>query len=56
MITGGGSDVAGKIFARIIQNRLQVIVEGLLPDSQCGFQRGCGCGYDFCGKAVDGKD
>ena len=33
-------DVVGKIFARIIQNHLQVIAEGLLPDSQCGFWKG----------------
>jgi len=26
-------DVVGKVFARVIQNRLQVIAEGLLPDS-----------------------
>ena len=31
-----------KIFTQIIQDRLQVIAEGLLPDSQCGFRRGCG--------------
>ena len=28
---------------RIIQERLQVIAEQLLPDSQCGFRRGRGC-------------
>ena len=36
-------DVAGKLFARIIQERLQVIAERILPDSQCGFRRGRGC-------------
>jgi len=36
-------DVVGKIFAQIIQDRLQVIAEGLLPDSQCGFRGGRGC-------------
>ena len=25
------------------QNRLQVIVKGLLPDSQCDFRKGRGC-------------
>jgi len=30
-------DAVGKIFAQIIQDHLQVIAEGLLPDSQCGF-------------------
>ena len=36
-------DVIGKLFAQIIQDHLQVIAEGLLPDSQCGFQSGRGC-------------
>jgi len=36
-------DVVGKIFGRIVQNRLQAIAEGLLPDSQCGFRKGRGC-------------
>ncbi len=36
-------DVAGKVFARIIQERLQVIAEEILPDSQCGFRKGRGC-------------
>ena len=36
-------DVMGKILARIIQDRLQVIAESILPDSQSGFRKGCGC-------------
>ena len=36
-------DVLGKVSARVIQNRLQVIAEGLLPDSQSGFRKGRGC-------------
>ena len=36
-------DVAGKLFAQIIQNRLQHIAEFVLPDSQCGFRKGRGC-------------
>ena len=36
-------DVVGKVFARIIQNRLQAIAEDILPESQCGFRRGRGC-------------
>lgn len=36
-------DVVGKLFARVIQERLQVIAERVLPDSQCGFRRGRGC-------------
>ena len=35
-------DVAGKLFARIIQNRLQDIAKFDLPESQCGFRKGCG--------------
>lgn len=36
-------DVAGKVFARLIQERLSSIAERLLPDSQCGFRKGRGC-------------
>ena len=36
-------DVVGKVFARIIQERLQVVAERLLPESQCGFRKGMGC-------------
>ena len=36
-------DVAGKVFARIVQERIQVIAEEILPDSQCGFRKGRGC-------------
>ena len=36
-------DVVGKIFARIIQERLQTIAEYILPESQCGFRKGRGC-------------
>ena len=32
-------DIGGKLFAKIIQSRLQDVAEpeGVLPDSQCGF-------------------
>ena len=46
MITGVALDilhVVEKVFARVIQNCLQVIAEGLFPDSQCGFRKGRGC-------------
>ena len=33
-------DVVGKMFAKIIQERLQHIAENILPESQCGFQKG----------------
>ena len=36
-------DVVGKVLGRIIQNRLQVVAETLLADSQCGFRKGRGC-------------
>ena len=36
-------DVVGKIFARVVQERLQVIAENILPESQCGFRKGRGC-------------
>ena len=36
-------DVIGKLFARILQDRLQCAAEGLLPESQLGFRRGRGC-------------
>ena len=36
-------DVVGKVFARILQERLLVITERALPESQCGFRRGRGC-------------
>ena len=36
-------DVAGKVFAPVIQARLQAIAEGILPESQCSFRRGRGC-------------
>eukprot|EP00117_Sycon_ciliatum_P040682 scpid34913/ scgid5748/ RNA-directed DNA polymerase from mobile element jockey; Reverse transcriptase len=36
-------DVVGKLFARILQNRLQTISEKMLPESQSGFRKGRGC-------------
>ena len=36
-------DVIGKVFARIIQERLQTISNEVLLDSQCGFRKGLGC-------------
>ena len=36
-------DVVGKTSAQVIQDHLQVIAEGLLPDFQCGFWRGRWC-------------
>ena len=36
-------DIVGKVFARILQERLQKVVEDTLLDSQCGFRKGRGC-------------
>ena len=45
-------DVSGKIFAKIIQNRLQNVAE-VLSDSQCGFRAGRGCAnMIFCAQQL----
>ena len=36
-------DVVGKVIARIIQDRLQLLAEEELPESQCGFRKGRSC-------------
>ena len=36
-------DVMGKLFARVLNNRLQLVVEEMISDSQCGFRAGRGC-------------
>lgn len=36
-------DTTGKLFTKIIQMRLQNVIEDVLPDSQCGFRSGRGC-------------
>ena len=36
-------EVVGKVFAKIIQRRLQVLVEDVVTDSQCGFRSSRGC-------------
>jgi len=52
-------DVLGKVFAKIIQQRLQAIVEEEVADSQCGFwcNRGCVdmifCACQLIEKAVE---
>ena len=33
-------DVVGKTVARIVQSRLQVVSEEILPETQCGFRKG----------------
>ena len=43
----------GKLFAKVIQRRLQVVVEEVLPDLQCGFHRGRGCvDMIFCARQL----
>ena len=36
-------DVVGKLFGRILQDRLQLIAKKVLPECQCGFHKGRGC-------------
>ena len=36
-------DTVGKLFTKVIQARLQSVVEDVLVDSQCGFRSGRGC-------------
>eukprot|EP00117_Sycon_ciliatum_P027914 scpid27779/ scgid3366/ Craniofacial development protein 2; p97 bucentaur protein len=36
-------DVVGKLFARMLQDRLEPLAEDWLPESQCGFRKGRGC-------------
>ena len=36
-------DVVGKVLGRIIQDRLKLVAEHILPDSQCGFRAGREC-------------
>ena len=36
-------DVMGKIFARVLNDRLQLVVEEVVSDTQCGFRTGRGC-------------
>ena len=46
-------DVAGKVFARVLQDRLRAVVEEVLPDSQCGFCKGRGCiDMVFCARQL----
>ena len=46
-------DVVGKVFARVIQARLQSVAEEVLPDSQCGFRAGRGCAdMIFCAQQL----
>ena len=33
----------GKLFARVLNDRLTMVVEGAISDSRCGFRAGRGC-------------
>jgi len=41
-------DVMGKLFARVLNDRLQLVVEVTVSDSQCGFWAGRSCVDIFC--------
>ena len=46
-------DVTGKLFARILQQRLQSVADEELNESQCGFRRGRGCtDMIFCARQL----
>ena len=46
-------DVVGKVFAKTIQQHLQVIVEEEVADLQCGFRCNCGCtDMIFCAREL----
>ena len=48
--------IAGKIFARILLNRLaEHLDKGLLPESQCGFRKERGTNNDFRCQTAPGK-
>ena len=36
-------DVVGKVVARVVQDRLQMLAEQELPETQCGFCKGYSC-------------
>ena len=36
-------DVMGKLFARVLNDRLQLVIDEAVSDSQCGFRAGRGC-------------
>ena len=46
-------DLGGKLFAKVIQSRLQADAEEVLPDSQCGFWQVRGCvDMIFCARQM----
>ncbi|KAI8522009.1 hypothetical protein Bbelb_017630 [Branchiostoma belcheri] len=48
--------IAGKIFARILLDRLLIVAEEVLPESQCGFRLSCGTtDMIFCARLFQEK-
>ena len=46
-------EVVGKVFAKIIQRRMQLFEEDVVIDAQCGFRSGCGCiDMVFCARQL----
>ena len=46
-------DVGGKLFAKVVQQRLQSVAEKVLPETQCGFRSGRGCtDMIFCARQL----
>ena len=46
-------DVFGKVFARVLKQRLEIVAEEVLAESQCGFRKGRGCvDMIFCARQV----
>ena len=46
-------EVLGKVFAKIIQRRLQLFEEDIVIDAQRGFRSGCGCNdMVFCARQL----
>ena len=46
-------DVMGKLFVKVIQGRLQAVVEDVIPlDSQCGFRSGRGSVDMICARQL----
>ena len=48
-------DVAGKVFTKTLQKRLQTVAKGVLPDALCGFRSDRGCIdmiYIYCARQL----
>ena len=45
-------DVVGKLFTRVLQDRLEPLVEYWLPESQCWFPKGMSRAATFGGRKI----